>query len=67
MSSPGASSSSALTIHKNLADQAFKAISAGLDREQHAGDTASALQYYRKGVKHLKAALKVAFPTQQER
>ncbi|KAJ3408758.1 hypothetical protein HDV05_004767 [Chytridiales sp. JEL 0842] len=59
--------SAALRQHKMLADQAFKTISAGLDKEQHNGDSLGALELYRRGIQELKSALNVQFATQEER
>jgi hypothetical protein len=50
-----------------LADQAFRTISAGLDKEQHDGDSAAALELYKRGVRDLKSALRIQFATQDEK
>ncbi|KAJ3296459.1 hypothetical protein HK104_001598 [Borealophlyctis nickersoniae] len=61
------SQSADLKYHKQLAEQAYRSITAGLDREQHGGDTVGALESYRRGVKELKAALRMTFDTAEER
>ncbi|KAJ3331278.1 hypothetical protein HDU76_003613 [Blyttiomyces sp. JEL0837] len=56
----------ALRQHKMLADQAYKTISAAMDKEQLNGDIPGALELYRRGMRDLKSALRIQFPTQEE-
>ncbi|KAJ3398509.1 hypothetical protein HDU80_008853 [Chytriomyces hyalinus] len=52
--------------HRQLSDQAYRTISAGLTLEETGKDPAGALELYRRGVRELRAALKVSFSNQQE-
>ncbi|KAJ3055639.1 hypothetical protein HK097_009838 [Rhizophlyctis rosea] len=61
------SASSALQYHKNLSQQAYKSITAGLDWEQLKGDKVKALECYRRGVRELREALGVQFGSETER
>ncbi|TPX41627.1 hypothetical protein SeLEV6574_g05997 [Synchytrium endobioticum] len=53
--------------HKQLADQAYQAISAGIDKEETTHDAAGALELYWKGVRDLRAALAMPFTTRDDR
>ncbi|KAI8847420.1 P-loop containing nucleoside triphosphate hydrolase protein [Chytridium lagenaria] len=57
----------ALRQHKQLADQAYKVLSAALDKEQAGGDVAGILELYRRGMRDLKSALRMQFGTEEER
>ncbi|KAJ3044995.1 hypothetical protein HDV00_012415 [Rhizophlyctis rosea] len=60
-------SSSALQNHKQLSQQAYRSITAGLDIEQAKGDKIKALEFYRRGVTELRMALAVQFGSDVER
>ncbi|KAJ3127957.1 hypothetical protein HK098_005470 [Nowakowskiella sp. JEL0407] len=55
----------ALRQHKLLAETAYKTISAALDLDPV--DKSAAIELYRRGVRELKAALRITFPTTDER
>ncbi|KAJ3141836.1 hypothetical protein HDU90_006185 [Geranomyces variabilis] len=61
-----ASNAASLQKHKRLADDAYKAITAGLDADD-ANDKYGALQHYRIGVQLLQSALSMAFPNAADR
>ncbi|KAJ3152569.1 hypothetical protein HDU89_001262 [Geranomyces variabilis] len=61
-----ASNAASLQKHKCLADDAYKAITAGLDADD-ARDKPGALQHYRIGVQLLQSALNMAFPNAADR
>ncbi|KAJ3092775.1 hypothetical protein HK102_003038 [Quaeritorhiza haematococci] len=63
----GSGTASALRQHKRLAEQAYRSITCGLDQEQTGGNDAVALEYYLKGIKDLKDALRIEFFTRDER
>ncbi|KAI9340444.1 hypothetical protein DFJ73DRAFT_558137 [Zopfochytrium polystomum] len=57
----------AVRQHKMLADQAFRTISAGLDKEQGGSDIAGALELYKRGLRDLRSALRIEFNSEEER
>ncbi|KAJ3145969.1 hypothetical protein HDU86_000593 [Geranomyces michiganensis] len=60
------SNPASLQKHKRLADEAYKAITAGLDADD-AGDKSRALQHYQTGVRDLQSALSIPFPHAADR
>ncbi|KAJ3195184.1 hypothetical protein HK101_000894 [Irineochytrium annulatum] len=60
-------SSLALRQHKQLADQAYRVISSALDKDQAGGDVAATVELYRRGMRDLRAALRIHFATEDER
>ncbi|KAJ3171797.1 hypothetical protein HDU87_008265 [Geranomyces variabilis] len=60
------SDAASLQKHKRLADDAYKAITAGLDADD-AKDKYGALHHYRIGVQHLQSALSIAFSNVADR
>ena len=57
--------SPALRYHKQLADKAYKSISAGLDLEKY--DSKTAIEHYKRGVLELQQALQIKFTNQVDR
>ncbi|KAL5032151.1 hypothetical protein BDV3_000744 [Batrachochytrium dendrobatidis] len=57
----------ALSHHKSLAEQAYKNISSGLDKEQLHGDFEGALHLYRLGIRDMQSALKIIFASDAEK
>ncbi|KAJ1557653.1 hypothetical protein HK096_006073, partial [Nowakowskiella sp. JEL0078] len=56
-----------LSQHRQLADVAYKSISAALDSDSPGGNSELAIMNYRKGVLDLKAALRLQFSSQDDR
>ena len=54
-------------LHKQLADEAYKQITAGLDKEQMGNDIEGALDLYRKGVQSMTRALNMSFESEADR
>ncbi|KAJ3219914.1 hypothetical protein HDU67_008443 [Dinochytrium kinnereticum] len=67
MASSSSNASLALRQHKLLADQAYRVLSVALDKEQTGGDASSILELYRRGMRDLRSALRMQFPTEEER
>ncbi|KAJ3109847.1 hypothetical protein HDU97_000077 [Phlyctochytrium planicorne] len=67
MATPVASTSLSLRQHKQLADQAYKVLSAALDKDQPGTDPNAVLELYRRGIRDLKSAIKMQFDTVEER
>ncbi|KAI9100443.1 hypothetical protein DFS34DRAFT_485873 [Phlyctochytrium arcticum] len=55
-----------LQLHRQLADQAYRYVTAGLDNDD-TGDRTASLDNYRKGVVHLESAIGMSMPTKAER
>ncbi|KAJ1546231.1 hypothetical protein HK405_007294 [Cladochytrium tenue] len=53
--------------HRMLGDQAFRTISAALDRDQAGCDAVGALDLYKRGLRDIRAALKIEFTLEEER
>ncbi|KAI9335307.1 hypothetical protein BDR26DRAFT_536386 [Obelidium mucronatum] len=64
---PNMNASAAIKQHRILADQAYQTISSALSLEEaDKNNSAMALELYKKGVRELRAALRVSFLTQAE-
>ena len=61
------SSSNLVQQHRQLADQAYQDISAGLDKDHIQRDPVGALVHYRKGVRNARAALSIQFTNREDR
>jgi hypothetical protein len=56
-----------LRQHQIAADQAFKTLSAALDKDSLEGDVEGALELYKRGIRELRTALRMQFSSNEER